>query len=214
MKKYLLAFLISGAVPMQAMALVHFEYGLWDQTAGGNVTIPPAPAGVFPDTGTSQNMMVAEIDLPIPLIPNLRITNTAMHLSSGADTVDANVTEALVYYQPLDNFVTLRYGAGLLLAPMDVNVSGTPASLPGLGAMYYVGVAINPTDSLSIGYQMTGPVVAAINVSSTDLYVQYKVFAGLGVKAGLRTQAFSVSDGTNSIGVDASGSYISAVLHF
>lgn len=214
MKKYFAVVALMLLAPMKAMALGSLEYGLWNQTAGGNVTIPPAAPAVFSDTTTSQGIISAELDLPIPLIPNLKVTQSAISLSNGADTVNADTIEALIYWQPLDNVVTFRYGAGVLIAPMEVTAGGNTGTLPGIGLMYYAAVAINPNDKLSIGYQMTGPVVAELGVQSSDIYVSYKVFGALGVKAGMRTQSFSVSDGTNSVSMDASGTYISAILKF
>ena len=194
--KKLLASAIIAATPMMAQADLLFtvEAGanVWQADASGSVE---SSVGQVIDLGSdgmnldaeNQNVIFVAFEHPIPVLPNIKITNTALDFSGDAQSkLDLSNTDLTLYWGvPLIPFIDIDFGLtarqfdGEIYndastgAPVDekldfiipmgylnVNVD-TPFGLYGyveLNAISYDGNGITDT-AIAVGYTLPIPIV-------------------------------------------------------
>lgn len=209
MKKYFALFALAAITPFSAMA-TQLEYGAWSQSASGSATGTVNQS--YPNTSSTQQIIAGEIGMP--LLPDLRFSNTTMFMGSGGTTMEVNHTDIILFMPVLDNYVSLRGGVGASLYQVNLNAGALVLPIP--DAIGYLGASFNPIDSLSVGVDFTKSLglLPGVNTSTMDYYVSYKALGPLGVKAGVRTTDFNVSQGGEAVSFSGNGAYLTVMMKF
>ncbi len=256
MKKRLLALAVAALVgPMAAQADtilgVYLSAGKWNQDFSGQVGTANATVidmqddlGLSDDSG---NTLSVALEHPVPLIPNVRYSSTKLESAatnaltreleydgqtfSNTTTVHTEVDlshqDYLLYYEMLDNWVTLDLGLNIrkfdsAISLTDVNNTSNSgkATLEGSLPMLYGRVEFQlPFTGLSVGAEMMGLSVGDASIKDVKLRAAYEFFMGLGVEVGQRT--FSIDydpedpDADEVIAdIEFKGTYAAVTYHF
>lgn len=241
----LVASLLVG-VPATADTLfgVYAGANSWDQKPSGDVSSGSTTANVRNDLGlsdeTKPSFFVA-VEHPLPSLPNLRGQYTTVGFS-GANTltsdvdfngvvfpattdiathVDMKVSDAILYYQLLDNVVSLDLGLDVRFVDGHADVTSTAQTshvkLNGAVALPYVSARLDlPLTGLSLSAQVSGLGYSGESLVDADVKLGWESFWGLGVEAGYRTfrmKLDNVSD-IDKFNLAISGPYAGVNYHF
>lgn len=173
---------------------------------------------------------------PVPLIPNVKVSKTGLS-TNGAGTVSTdfsyggttytaatNVATELVldhqdvtiYYELLDNLVTVDVGLTAKMIDGSVTVNSSRNQISGTIPMVYgaVGVSI-PGVGIYVGVEGSALKIGDSEISDMTAKVSYSTSFMLGVEAGIRTVTVKLDglDGVSS-SMEFSGPFANVFLHF
>jgi len=220
MKKLLLSLclpvsLAFASFSVNAATILGFEAGayVWQADSSGSVGADNV-AGYDGDN----TVTYFAFEHPVPIVPNVKLQITDMTATSGANSVDLGHTDSTLYYEILDNIVSIDVGVtvrafdGTYNTPGNVNVAVDDTTY----LAYASAVVSIPITGLSVGmevYQDMG--IDDDAISDVKLRVAYEIVAGLGVELGQRTVTMSLKESapfTNDLEFD--GSYIALTYTF
>ncbi len=189
------------------------------------------------DSGTA----FAIIEHPIPVLPNVKVFTTSVE-TSGTGTIsgsklfgganfsanvssslDLDMTDITLYYEVLDNVVSLDLGLTAKIVDGKVSITETggaldsaTATFDGVVPMGYVGVEIAlPLTGLTLGGNLSALSVGDSSVTDTHIYARYTTDFMLGIEAGIKNVNFELDDLDDSYGeLDFEGVYAQLFLHF
>ncbi len=194
MKK--LGFLAMVALMMTSTAHADTLYGLYADANYWQTNIQDKIDGIdrdYKDKG--QTMFSASLEHPIPLVPNVRLRHTSLNgtlESNSNNEIKATTTDAIAYYELLDNVVSVDVGLGAKRIEGDITQSGeSRLNLNKTLPMAYVSAGAKlPFTGLSAKAEVG--VGVGTNVKSTDAQAEIKYnfvdtpLADVGLKAGYR----------------------------
>lgn len=217
--------------------------GMWDWDVSGNFRYQGTSADNIDvgslgwkddDSGTA----FAIIEHPIPVLPNVKVfttnietsgTGTANASFGGAtlsgdvtSSIDMDMTDITLYYEVLDNIVSLDLGLTAKLVDgkvtaTDVSSNETDtATFDGVIPMGYAGVEIAlPLTGLSLGANISAISIGDSSITDTHVYARYTTDFLLGIEAGIKNVNFELDDLDSSYGeLDFEGVYAQLFLHF
>lgn len=239
------------ALPLSAQAdIIGFEAGVsyWQQNPSGWIEdeVGGTPADIEDDLSLddeSDFTFWAAFEHPIPLLPNIKLRHTPMDLSGSGnvsreftfrgETYSANAdvdsslqldqTDFILYYELLDNWVSLDLGANIKYIDGELNVTGTSAgatasetlsfSAP-IPMLYGRALAALPFTGLSVGAEASGIAYSGNNLVDASAFLRYEVMV-LGVEAGYRYQQLELDDVDDvSADIEISGPYLGLYADF
>ena len=240
MKKTAIVALL-GSISLPASAdFLGFTVGVdnWNQSFEGYVQDGPDKVDMEDDLGYDDetgNSIYAHFEHPLPLLPNIRVQRSDIEVSGAAEgsftfegnayvvntnsNLDLSHTDATLYYEILDNVVSLDLGLtvrdfdggfdvtdGTQKAELDIN-----AAVPLLyGA---VSVAL-PFTGLSGGGHINILGINDTSLSDTRASIKWESALGLGVEAGLRRMELTHDDDEEEVDLSIEGAFIGAFYHF
>lgn len=195
--------------------------------------------GLSDDSGTSIYLV---IEHPLPLLPNIKLQRTEMEINASellseevtfdgeTYTVDADVTtdldlshtDATLYYEILDNIVSLDLG--LTVRKFDGEVKLTSSSLnqsseeefDDIVPLLYLATRVDlPLTGLYAGLSVNWLSASDSSLTDYELVLGWQSGFGLGIKAGLRDFDLEYEDDTNEkANVTADGAFVGASYRF
>ena len=194
--------------------------GIWNESPSGNFqeTIDPAAVDIkdnlFWDT-ESQGYAFVTLEHFVPIIPNARLSYNKIDHSGKGNTnfvydgipyngdIDNNISietlDLLLYYEVLDNVVSLDLGLNIRKLDVDFNLSGggapdssntTSETIP----MVYALLGFSPLPGLLINGEMSYVSYDDSSISDFTAKVAYTTSFFVGVEAGYRSQKYELND--------------------
>ena len=234
-----------AAVPGMATAdilSITIGGGVWNETPEGNIIKPSNAATPTVDVKNnlfwdeeSQGYLYATLEHPVPLLPNVRLMHTSLdHAGSGTTsftfegtTYSGNVaneftidqTDLLLYYEVLDNVVSLDLGLNVRLLDISFKINdGTSSTNNSVSApvpMIYGLVGGSPWPGLILSAEGNYMTLSGSTISDFNVKIAYTTDFFVGFEAGYRTQTIELDDvdDTNA-NLDFKGPFIGAYLKF
>jgi len=216
--------------------------GAWNETPEGNIIQPsnaPTPTvdvknNLFWDE-ESQGYLFATLEHPVPILPNVRLMYTSLdHAGSGTTSFDfdgvtysGNVaneftidqTDLLLYYEVLDNVVSIDLGLNVRLIDIDFKINDgtsiTSDSVSGAVPMIYGLVGGSPWPGLLLSAEANYMTYSGSTVSDFTAKISYTTDFFVGFEAGYRTQTIELDDVDDTdADLEFKGPFLGAYLKF
>lgn len=225
MKKLLLGALVALLpITGMSATVLGFQAGggSWDHAPSGDITASDGGVGTTADLENDLNLSSKSegysyfiLEHPIPVIPNIKYVNTKL-TSSGSGTVsntftfngqsynqntsvttdlELNQTDAILYYEILDNVVSLDIGLNGKTITGKASVDGAASESTTFSEtipMLYVAAEIALPAGFTIGADISTISAAGNSITDTTVKLTYTTDFYLGVEAGLRTQSYTI----------------------
>ena len=242
----LLSCALLAALPATAPAdILSFTIGggVWNETPEGNIIKPsnaPTPTvdiknNLFWDE-EAQGYLFATLEHPVPLLPNVRLMYTSLdHSGSGNTNFDfeginfsgtvaneftIDQTDLLLYYEVLDNVVSLDLGLNVRFLDLTYNISDslgntTSGSVSAPVPMIYGLIGGSPWPGLLLSAEGNYMSVSGSSISDFNAKISYTTDFFIGFEAGYRAQRIELDDvdDTNA-DLEFRGPFIGAYLKF
>ena len=221
---------------------------VWQQSFSGSVLSSTDTANTIDleddlayDDENGNNFYIA-FEHPIPIIPNIRLAQTEIEVGQATNfnrdiafegvsysvnepitsTSDLSHTDATLYYEVLDNWISLDVGLTARIFSEGFEVTGASSGnsdfdLDETIPMLYAGVKFElPVTGLYVGGH--GNFIAFDSNTMTDITINlgYETSFGLGVEAGFRSFDIDYEEDSDNEAADITidGSYIGLFYHF
>ena len=165
----------------------------------------------------TNNVLYAALEHPIPALPNIRLTQTSLKFE-GTDNnddeteFDLSHTDITLYYEVLDNIVSLDIGLVARMYDGEYDNSITTEEVDETQALAYALVRGDlPFTGLALGAELN---VGTGSTTDANVYLEYETSIGLGLSGGFRsltTDLEFADDTTADLTID--GGYISIFYH-
>lgn len=215
MKKQLLAFclplvLATSSFSANAAMLLGFDAGVyvWQSETTGT-------AGSIDATGLDGDNTVSyfAFEHPIPFVPNVKLQISDMAVGTGASLVDLSHVDSILYYEILDNFVSVDVG----LTARAFDGSYDSAAFTDTAYLLYASAeVIVPITGLSVGMEMSKDIGLDDNgINDLKIRVRYELLAGVGVELGQRTVTMDLKESLpNTNNLEFDGTYLALTYTF
>lgn len=242
----LLSVLCATALPAAADTVfgVYAGVATWQQEASGNVASGITDLDVEDDLGMdddSNNMFYIALEHPIPTLPNIRVQHAEIKLGGDnvlsrsiefngnsfalaeqvATDIDLSQSDAVLYYEVLDNYLTLDLGLAARYVDGYVEVSSTTtnasAEFSGVIPMLYAQARVDlPLTGFWLGAQAQGVAYDGNQLLDANAQVGWESPIGLGVELGYRAFKLELDqfDEVDSAEIDIDGVYFGLNYHF
>ena len=215
--------------------------GVWNETPEGGIAKIGDPLSVDVKNSLfwseeSQGYLFATLEHPVPLLPNVRLMHTSLdHSGSGTTTFNfegvgfsGNVaneftieqTDLLLYYEVLDNVVSLDLGLNVRVLDITYSIADnggntTSGSVSGPVPMIYGLVGGSPWPGLLLSAELNYMAISGSTISDFNAKIAYTTDFFVGFEAGYRAQTIELDDvdDTNA-DLDFTGPFIGAYLKF
>ncbi len=232
-------------LPLTASAdFIGFAVGAayWNPDPSGDIEYQNLGKNDFSDDlklgDTQETVLWALIEHPVPLLPNVKLMRTPLQLEGKngelkADfgSVQANIpgvdstivldqTDLILYYEVLDNWVTLDLGLDFKLvdgsAEVERNGQYTKESFSAPVPMLYANAQFElPFTNFSVGVEGALLSVGDNSVTDVTATVGYESDIGLGALLGLRNQSVVLEDADDvDLDFTVSGPFAAVYYHF
>jgi len=237
---------LSLALPASADTVFGIYAGAatWQQQASGNVASGISQLDVEQDLGVEDednNVFYVAIEHPIPLLPNIRLQHTDITLSGdnllsrdiefngSAFTVSEQVVtdldltqaDAILYYEVLDNYLSLDLGLAARWVDGFVRVNstldGAEAEFTGVVPLLYAKARIDlPLSGWWVGAQAQGIAYDGDQLIDATAQIGWETVLGLGLELGYRTFSLELEefDEVDTAEIDIDGVYFGLTYHF
>jgi len=240
----LLTFCLIAALPVTAVAdILSFVIGggVWNETPEGRINKVGDISAVDIKnqlfwTEESQGYLFATLEHPVPILPNVRLMYTNLdHSGSGtasfqfegvnfsgtiANEFSAEQTDLLLYYEVLDNVVSLDLGLNVRLLDITYKVADslgntTAGTVSGTVPMIYGLVGGSPWPDLLLSVEGNYMSISGSSISDFNAKISYTTNFFVGIEAGYRIQNIELDDVDNTnANLDFKGPFIGAYLKF
>lgn len=220
MKKQLLTLCLPVALACSSFSanaamILGFDAGVyvWQSSTSGTVG-----TGAFDTAGMEGDNTVAyfAFEHPIPFVPNVKLQKTDMSADSGANSVDLSHTDSTIYYEILDNFVSVDIGLTSRAFDGEYDV-GTPRAMTDTTTLLYASAeVIVPITGLSFGMEVQKDFGLDDNtIDDVKVRVRYEVFGSMGLELGQRTVTMTLKESApNTNSLEFSGTYLALTYTF
>ena len=218
--------------------------GGWKQDFSGDVASGVTDIDVGDDLGLEEetnNLLYIAIEHGVPALPNIRLQHmnvdvtganvltrtidfngTVFSVSDAIDTdVDVKTTDAVFYYELLDNVFSLDLGMAARHMDGYVNVESSVefarADFDGFIPMVYGAARVDlPLTGLWVAASGMGIAFSGDTLIDVNAHVGYESDIGLGVELGWRSLRFEMEefDDIDVAELDVSGPYAALNFHF
>ena len=222
MKKLLLGALVALLpITGMSATVLGFQAGggSWEHAPSGNITASEGGTGTSADLENDLNLSKKSegysyfiLEHPIPVIPNFKYVDTKLTSSgSGKANVsftfnntpyntstdlttklELNQTDAILYYEVLDNVVSLDLGLNGKTISGSASVNSDSTTFSETIPMLYVAAEIALPAGFAIGADISTISAAGNSITDTTVKLTYTTDFYLGVEAGLRTQSYTL----------------------
>jgi outer membrane protein len=235
-----------AAMPVMATAdvlSITVGGGIWNETPEGSIIQPtnaPTPAVDVKNnlfwTEESQGYLFATLEHPIPILPNVRLSYISMDQSGSGDTSftfdgqnygPVNVandftidqTDLLLYYEVLDNVVSLDLGLNVRVLDISFSIndgaSNTSDSVSGTVPMIYGMVGGSPWPGVLLSAEANYMTYSGSTISDFTAKISYTTDFFVGFEAGYRTETIELEDVDDTdANLDFKGPFIGAYVKF
>ena len=216
--------------------------GVWNETPEGYIVSPPGSDVVdiknnlFWDE-ESQGYLFATLEHPVPILPNVRLMYTSLdHSGSGNSlgfTIDGvpfsgNVaneftieqTDLLLYYEVLDNVVSLDLGLNVRLLDISYNIvdefgNASTDSVDAPVPMIYGLVGGSPWPGVMISAEGNFISFSGSTITDFNAKISYTSDYFVGIEAGYRVQTIELDDiDDTDADLEFNGPFVGAYLKF
>ena len=218
--------------------------GTWQQEYTGDVTSNAITVDVENDLAlddTDNNVMYLAVEHPLPFLPNVRAQRIAMDVDGSnvldrtiefngqtftvadqvATTVDLTQTDAVLYYEVLDNVVSLDLGLAISMVEGEIAVQGSldsaRAEFDEVIPMFYTKARVDlPFTGLWAAVEGQGVSFQGNSLMEFNAHIGYESPIGLGLEAGYRSVQMELDsfEDVQSAELDISGPYAAVNFHF
>ncbi len=181
----------------------------------------------------------ALLEHPVPLIPNLMLQRTELEITADntlsrqitfddvdyetstaiTSTSDLSHTDATLYYEILDNWVSLDVGLTLRQFSEGFSISSVDDSaeleIDSVIPMLYLGAEAElPLTGLFVAANAN--IISFEEASLTDykIVLGYETTVGLGIEAGIRSFVIDVDDDDEQVDITIDGAFAGVYYHF
>ena len=244
--KKLLPILIAGTLLptlAQADTILGWRLGAnaWQQGYEGDVQSGPSAIDLEDDLGydeeTGYNLYLA-FEHPVPLLPNVMVQRTKMDADARGDvvgfefdgitysgevrsTLDLTHTDATLYYELLDNWVTLDIGITGRIFDSGVEITDVTTGITGALDIDFVIPLVYaqarfdlPFSGLSLGVEGNGISYDDDTLYDVKLNLAYEFAFGLGIEVGYRAFDLDYDDDDEFANLTIDGAYAGFVWDF
>jgi len=223
---------------------VYAGAGSWQQNYSGEVSSGGASIDLKDDLDLDQdynNMFYVAVEHPVPFLPNVKVNYVEFNIDSDsvlpstiefngvtfpagspmATDVDMKQGDALVYYEVLDNVVSLDLGFGAryldgrfsLASDFSTAEAEFTAIVP---VLYGRARADLPFSGFWAGAEVVGMGYSDNNLVDANAQVGWESSLGLGAEVGWRILSLDIDDvdDFDKSGIDVSGPYMALNFHF
>lgn len=236
-------------LPMASHADTLFGFyagaGTWQQSYAGDIDSGLVAVDVENDLGVTDKednvVLYAAIEHPIPLLPNVRAQYFNIETDGNnvldrtiefngqtftvSDTVDTSVelsqTDAVLYYELLDNVVSLDLGLVISLVEGEISVvsaaDSARAEFDEIIPMAYAKVRTDlPLTGFWVAAEGQGIAFDGNSLIQANAHVGYETDVGLGVEVGYRLMQLELEsfDDVDDAQLDVAGPYAAINFHF
>ncbi|XOV84534.1 MAG: TIGR04219 family outer membrane beta-barrel protein [bacterium] len=241
-----MALCFAAAAPVQADTLfgLYAGAGTWQQSYSGNVRSGISNVDIEDDLGLDDDdsvILYAALEHGVPVLPNVRaqyytldvdadsvlsrtieFNGEIFNLSETVSTaIDLTQTDAVLYYELLDNVVSLDLGLVVSLVEGSIEVASlterASADIDEVVPMLYAAVRADlPFSGLWIGAQAQGISYDDNTLIGFDAKIGYESSVGLGIEAGYRAVQVELDafDDVDLAEIDVKGPYAAINFHF
>ena len=233
--------LASGLV--QADTILGWRMGAnaWQQQYEGDVQSGPSTIDLEDDLGygdeTGYNLYVA-LEHPVPVLPNIMVQRTQIDADARGDvtgfifegivysgevrsSLELTHTDATLYYELLDNWVTLDLGITGRVFDNGVEITDVSTGITGsLDIDYVIPLVYGqarfdlPFTGLSLGVEANGITYDDDTLYDVKVNLAYEFAFGLGIEAGYRAFDLDYEDDDEYADVTIDGAYAGFVWDF
>lgn len=219
MKKQLLTLCLPVALACSSFSanaamILGFDAGVyvWQSSTSGTADSVDT-AGMEGDN----NVAYFAFEHPIPFVPNVKLQTTDMSASLGANSVDLSHTDSTIYYEILDNFVSVDVGltSRAFDGAYDVG-TGVQAMTDTTTLLYAAAEVIVPVTGLSFGMEVQKDFGLDDNtIDDIKIRVRYEVLGSMGLELGQRTVTMTLNESLPSTSsLEFSGTYLALTYTF
>ena len=219
MKKQLLSLclpvvLACTSFSASAAMILGFDAGVyvWQTSTTGTVGVDDS-AGMEGDN----NVAYFAFEHPIPFVPNVKLQTTDMVAASGTNTIDLSHTDSILYYEILDNFISVDIGLTSRAFDGSYDVGTGVQSMTDTSILLYGSAeVIIPITGLSAGMEVHQDFGADDNkISDIKIRVRYEILGGLGLELGQRTVTMTLNESApNTSNLEFDGTYLALTYTF
>lgn len=231
---------------------IYASAGVWNQDFSGQFQssndggLPPTVIDMEDDFGFGEergNTFSLALEHPVPVIPNIRIARTELS-QTATDTLNRDIVyngetyslneevtstvaldfdDYLLYYEILDNWVSLDIGINIRMFDGEIALSSATdsskeqiedAPIP----MLYARADFQlPFSGLSIGGEAMAISVGDASLRDFRVRIAYETSIGLGIEVGQRSFTIDYDTGDADdevVDLEFSGTYANATYHF
>lgn len=222
---------------------IYLGAGTWESGFTGSFTTGSEVIDLEQDLGfetNRNNFMYAAVEHPLPLIPNILISQTVVeHNASGAlsrditflnttytvtenvdSVVDLTFSDATFYYEILDNWISLDLGISARQFDGMISISSNSQTesveVDTIAPMLYAYTRINlPFTGLYASGRLYTVALDGNSINDLNVNIGYESMLGAGFEIGYREISFGIED-IDSLNTDISvqGPYAAATFHF
>ncbi len=218
--------------------------GTWQQEYGGDITSGLSAVNVEDDLGIdddSNAVLYVALEHGLPVLPNIRAQHFSMDSRGSnvlsrtiefngdvfsisdnvATTVDLTQSDAVLYYEVLDNVVSLDLGLAVSLIEGRIEVASLADSAEAefdevVPMIYAKARADLPLTGFWVGIEGQGLSYDDNSLLELNAQIAWESEMGLGIEAGWRSVdiEFDSFDDVDSAEIDISGPYAAINYHF
>ena len=221
--------------------------GAWKHNPSGDLRYKSGSSSVSADLDTDLHLTTETegygyivIEHPVPLLPNVRLMSTKLENSGSgllsqsivfnnvtytasenvASTLNLNQIDLTLYWELLDNVVSLDFGFNFKNLDGEAKLVGdttgsTSGSFSATIPMLYLMAGVSPMEGLFIGAEGSVVKYSGSTISDFTAKVSYTTSFLLGVEGGYRRQVYTLDDLDGSYAdMQFSGPFLGAYLKF
>ena len=215
--------------------------GSWDHDPNGYISTDLDGVGVSADLRDdlqlkedSEGYTYFAIEHPVPLVPNFKYMNTKL-TSAGSGTLTADFdfngvtyssssavttklqldqTDYILYYEVLDNVVSLDVGLNAKQIDGEATVNSDTTTFSGTIPMLYIGAEIILPAGFSIVGEISTISAGDNEITDTSIKLTYTTDFNLGLEVGTRSQDYVIDVDTVKAEMDFSGVFAGIFFKF
>ena len=242
-KKLALCCTLAAAPGMAAADVLSFAIGVggWNTSPSGGISKVSEPDLVNVKdnlfwSDETQGYLFATLEHPVPILPNVRLMHTKIDQSGSgvtsftfegttfsgnvSNTFNLEQTDLLLYYEVLDNVVSLDLGLNVRVLDItyqiaDDNGNNTSGSVSGPVPLLYGLIGASPWPGFLLSAEANYMTVSGSTVSDFNAKIAYTTNFFVGFEAGYRTQTIELDDidDTNA-DLEFKGPFLGAYVKF
>lgn len=219
MKKLLLGALVA-LLPLTGFTATILGFqagtGIWSQTPSGTISSIATGGDTLTETEKDENYTYFSLEHPVPLLPNFKYaTITTTSAGNIANTVlDLDQTDATLYYEILDNVVSLDLGVTARKIDGIFTTGVGSETFSETVPMIYAAAEI----SLPAGFDLVGEIntISSGDDKVTDIIAKltYTTDFNLGIEVGARKQTYDVNVDALQADIEFSGLFAGVYFKF
>lgn len=225
MKKLLISLCLPASMAFasfsaNAATVLGFEAGAYVWQADTSGSVGGSDVGALGIGDNDNSVTYFALEHPVPIVPNVKVQITDMNASNsgGTDAVDLGHTDAILYYEILDNsLVSIDIGLTQRAFDGSFTLSSATTGMTETSYLLYASAVVGiPATGLSIGMEVNQDMGLDDNaINDVKLRVSYEIIGGLGIELGQRTMTMSLDEKAPSTkDLEFSGTYFALTYTF